>query len=390
MTVSDRVMLRGPARRPDGRAHGASPRGGSPSATSTSSRSATSTRACSATPAPTSDEIIVGLIGQAGRGTRDPAVRPGRLRGEAPQDDALAERDHRLGQGTTSPPRSPPTKAALAKAIKGSAEVEDADRALRAVVPGDEELRERLRPFIGIDPARPARPAHGRPARRPGRGRDAVPRDGRRALHAEVPRRGSRPARPRTARVLPGPAPDRSTAGCRWTPTGSSNSRSPTSPAAPARSSSPRPATSRPASSRRGQREEATAGMTPAELELHAIRTVIANCLYGADINEMAVEMCKLSLWLVSLDPKLPFSFVDDKIFHGNSLLGLTDARQLKRAAHRPGRREQAADPVRDRRGRHPPPGRPAPAAPRQRGQQRRPAAFSQHQAPPVAATSRR
>ena len=78
-------------------------------------------------------------------------------------------------------------------------------------------------------------------------------------------------------------------------------------------------------------REEATAGMTPAELELHAIRTVIAKCLYGADINEMAVEMCKLSLWLVSLDPKLPFSFVDDKILHGNSLLGLTDVRQLKR-----------------------------------------------------------
>ncbi len=53
-------------------------------------------------------------------------------------------------------------------------------------------------------------------------------------------------------------------------------------------------------------------------------------CLYGADINGMAVEMCKLSLWLVSLDPKLPFSFVDDKVLHGNSLLGLTDVRQLK------------------------------------------------------------
>jgi hypothetical protein len=52
--------------------------------------------------------------------------------------------------------------------------------------------------------------------------------------------------------------------------------------------------------------------------------------LYGADLNGMAVEMCKLSLWLVSLDPKLPFSFVDDKVLHGNSLLGLTDIRQLK------------------------------------------------------------
>ncbi len=44
----------------------------------------------------------------------------------------------------------------------------------------------------------------------------------------------------------------------------------------------------------------------------------------------MAVEMCKLSLWLVSLDPELPFSFVDDKVLHGNSLLGLTDLRQLE------------------------------------------------------------
>ena len=78
------------------------------------------------------------------------------------------------------------------------------------------------------------------------------------------------------------------------------------------------------------QRDGVTRGRTPHEQEIHAIRTVIAKCLYGADINAMAVEMCKLSLWLVSLDPNLPFSFVDDKILHGNSLLGLTDIRQLK------------------------------------------------------------
>ena len=61
-----------------------------------------------------------------------------------------------------------------------------------------------------------------------------------------------------------------------------------------------------------------------------AMREVIARCLYGADINEMAVEMCKLSLWLVSLDPDKPFSFVDDKILLGNSLLGLTSVDQLR------------------------------------------------------------
>lgn len=67
------------------------------------------------------------------------------------------------------------------------------------------------------------------------------------------------------------------------------------------------------------------------DLHRRAIREVVANCIYGADINDMAVEMCKLSLWLVSLDRDLPFSFVDDKIFVGNSLLGLTSIDQLRR-----------------------------------------------------------
>lgn len=67
------------------------------------------------------------------------------------------------------------------------------------------------------------------------------------------------------------------------------------------------------------------------DLYTRAIRQVVANCLYGADINDMAVEMCKLSLWLVSLDRDLPFSFVDDKVFLGNSLLGVTDLNQLRR-----------------------------------------------------------
>lgn len=61
-----------------------------------------------------------------------------------------------------------------------------------------------------------------------------------------------------------------------------------------------------------------------------ALREVVAQCLFGADINQMAVEMCKLSLWLVSLDPQLPFSFVDDKVLVGNSLLGVTDPEQLR------------------------------------------------------------
>lgn len=73
-------------------------------------------------------------------------------------------------------------------------------------------------------------------------------------------------------------------------------------------------------------------------LPQRAIREVVAKCLYGADINSMAVEMCKLSLWLVSLNPKLPFSFVDDKILTGNSLLGVTDLKQIGRGHIDPSR----------------------------------------------------
>jgi hypothetical protein len=76
---------------------------------------------------------------------------------------------------------------------------------------------------------------------------------------------------------------------------------------------------------------EDAANIQRRDLYLRAVREVVANCLYGADINDMAVEMCKLSLWLVSLDRDLPFSFVDDKVFLGNSLLGLTRLDQLRK-----------------------------------------------------------
>jgi len=80
------------------------------------------------------------------------------------------------------------------------------------------------------------------------------------------------------------------------------------------------------------------------DLYTRAIRQVVANCLYGADINDMAVEMCKLSLWLVSLDRDLPFSFVDDKVFLGNSLLGVTSLDQLRRLHIDPKVKTEAAN----------------------------------------------
>lgn len=56
----------------------------------------------------------------------------------------------------------------------------------------------------------------------------------------------------------------------------------------------------------------------------HALRDVIAHCIYAVDVNPMAVELCKFSLWLEALEPGRPLSFLDAHIKVGNSLLGAT------------------------------------------------------------------
>ena len=56
----------------------------------------------------------------------------------------------------------------------------------------------------------------------------------------------------------------------------------------------------------------------------HAKRDIIGRCIYGVDINPMAVELCKVSLWMEALEPGKPLSFLDHHIQCGNSLLGTT------------------------------------------------------------------
>lgn len=62
---------------------------------------------------------------------------------------------------------------------------------------------------------------------------------------------------------------------------------------------------------------------SPEELR-HALREVIANCIYGIDVNPMAVELCKVSLWMEATEPGKPLSFLDHHIVCGNSLLSTT------------------------------------------------------------------
>jgi hypothetical protein len=66
-----------------------------------------------------------------------------------------------------------------------------------------------------------------------------------------------------------------------------------------------------------------------ADAHLYARRLVAQKCLYGVDKNAAAVELAKLSLWLITLSKKLPFTFVDHALRHGDSLVGL-DFKQIE------------------------------------------------------------
>ncbi len=57
---------------------------------------------------------------------------------------------------------------------------------------------------------------------------------------------------------------------------------------------------------------------------LHARRLVAMRCLYGVDRNPMAVNLARLSLWLVTLARDHEFTFLDHSLRHGDSLVGLT------------------------------------------------------------------
>ncbi|MEV5341010.1 DNA methyltransferase [Streptomyces sp. NPDC052676] len=70
---------------------------------------------------------------------------------------------------------------------------------------------------------------------------------------------------------------------------------------------------------------------------VEARRQIIEHCLYGVDINPMAVEMAKLSLWLVSMDPGRPFTFLDDRLVCGDSLLGVHSMEQIQSVHMKPG-----------------------------------------------------
>ena len=67
-----------------------------------------------------------------------------------------------------------------------------------------------------------------------------------------------------------------------------------------------------------------TPDLAGADEIVSARRLVARRCLYGVDRNPVAVDLTKLSLWLVTLSRDQPLTFVDHAIRHGDSLVGLS------------------------------------------------------------------
>jgi hypothetical protein len=59
------------------------------------------------------------------------------------------------------------------------------------------------------------------------------------------------------------------------------------------------------------------------------VRDAIRNCIYGVDKNPLAVELCKVSLWLEAHIPGEPLNFLDHHIKCGDSIVGLAHKEEL-------------------------------------------------------------
>ena len=61
-----------------------------------------------------------------------------------------------------------------------------------------------------------------------------------------------------------------------------------------------------------------------------AMKDVVRNCIYGVDKNPLAVELCKIALWLEAYNPGEPLSFLDHHIKCGDAIVGLAHRSELE------------------------------------------------------------
>ena len=67
------------------------------------------------------------------------------------------------------------------------------------------------------------------------------------------------------------------------------------------------------------------------DVKLVALRMIAAKCIYGVDRDDMAVDLAKLSMWLVTLAKDKPFGFLDHALRCGDSLIGVLTESQVER-----------------------------------------------------------
>ena len=52
-------------------------------------------------------------------------------------------------------------------------------------------------------------------------------------------------------------------------------------------------------------------------------RMIARRCIYGVDLNDLAVQLARLAVWIHTFVPGLPLSFLDHNLVHGNALVGV-------------------------------------------------------------------
>ena len=60
-----------------------------------------------------------------------------------------------------------------------------------------------------------------------------------------------------------------------------------------------------------------------------ALRDTIRRCIYGVDLNPLAVELCKVALWLEAHIPGQPLNFLDHHVKCGNAIVGFARREEL-------------------------------------------------------------
>lgn len=61
----------------------------------------------------------------------------------------------------------------------------------------------------------------------------------------------------------------------------------------------------------------------------HALREVLQNCIFGVDKNWLAVELCRVTLWMAALEPGKPLTFLENHIRLGDSLIGVLSGEDM-------------------------------------------------------------